>query len=138
MTIPATGAFTGSYDANLIASLFSSAYCLVSSPLLLESVDVGGGSVSLILRQQKTIQGLFEEYGERHFERAYRMSFASFCDLHTLLHDSLPVIRYCTQSQRWTSSNFYEDLVGSSNPLFREWFRLGHYAFPWNFEDRDL
>jgi hypothetical protein len=76
MTILAAGAFTGSDDDILISSLYSSAYCLVSSPLLLESVglDEGGGSVPLIRRHRKTIEGLFEEYGERHFERAYRIA----------------------------------------------------------------
>jgi hypothetical protein len=89
MTILGDGALTGSDDDILIASLFNSAFCLASSPLLFESVDEGGPSVPLIRRRRKTIEGLFEEYGERHFERAYRMSFASFCHLHSLLHDSL-------------------------------------------------
>ena len=93
MTTPVTAeAFTeADEDETLIPIFFASAYCLVSSPLIFESfASVEDGTrTPPIRRRRKTIEGLLQEYGERNFERAYPMSFASFCDLHTLLHSSI-------------------------------------------------
>jgi hypothetical protein len=77
-----------SADDDILLMLFASAYCcVVSSPLFLESEDDWRSTP--IRRRRKTIEGLLLEYGERNFERAYRMSFASFSHLHTLLHTSI-------------------------------------------------
>jgi hypothetical protein len=72
-----------SADEDNLLMLFASAYCcVVSSPLILESEE-HGTRTPMIRRRRKTIEGLLLEYGERNFERAYRMSFASFSHLHT-------------------------------------------------------
>jgi hypothetical protein len=79
----------GADEDILLVNVLCSAYCVLSSPVILESPEEGYVSTPLIRRYRKTIEGLLEEYGERHFERAYRMSFTTFCDLHSLLHTSL-------------------------------------------------
>jgi hypothetical protein len=79
----------GADEDILLVNVLCAAYCVLSSPVILESPEEGYVSTPLIRRYRKTIEGLLEEYGERHFERAYRMSFTTFCDLHTLLHTSI-------------------------------------------------
>jgi hypothetical protein len=90
MTLPDAEAFkAGANDDDLLATVFCSAYWAFSSPVILKSSEEGGVSQPLIRRYRKTIEGLLEEYGENNFERAYRMSFTSFCDLHSILHTSI-------------------------------------------------
>jgi hypothetical protein len=79
----------GADDDELLATLFGVVYCLLSSPVILQSSEKGGSSTPQIRRCRKTIEGLLEEYGEKYFERAYRMSYTSFCELHALLHTSI-------------------------------------------------
>ena len=86
-----------SADDDILFMLFASAYCcVVSSPLFFESEDDWRSTP--IRRRRKTIEGLLLEYGERNFERAYRMSFSSFCHLHTLLYTSI-----ATRDTEWHS-----------------------------------
>ena len=89
MTLLVAEDLTTADDDILVPSLFAYAYRLASPSLLFDSVRVQGRvNASPIHRIRKTIEGLLEEYGEK-FEQAYRMSFSSFCDLHTLLHTSI-------------------------------------------------
>jgi hypothetical protein len=64
-TLVTAEAFTeADEDEILIPILFASAYCLVSNPLIFESVE-DGTRTPMIRRRRKTIDGLLEEYGER-------------------------------------------------------------------------